>query len=72
MYSVSLFLFLRWKRADQTEKEDCSSESHYSKNPTSQEEICHSGVWPSNVWSVFYPLLILSSLKYSLLRCFLI
>lgn len=44
--------FLRRKRADPTEKEDCSSESHYSKNPTSQEEICHSGVWPSNVWSV--------------------
>lgn len=48
-----LCLFSRWKRADQTEKEDCSSESHYSKNPTSQEEIRHSGVWPSNVWSVF-------------------
>lgn len=46
-------LFSRWKRADQTEKEDCSSESHYSKNPTSQEEIRHSGVWPRNVWSVF-------------------
>lgn len=55
MYSVFHFvcLFSRWKRADQTEKEDCSSESHYSKNPTSQEKICHSGVRPCNIWSVF-------------------
>lgn len=44
------FFFLRWKRSDQTEKEDCSSESHDSKNPKSQEKVRHPCVWPGNIW----------------------
>uniref|UniRef100_A0A0E9TDG1 Uncharacterized protein n=1 Tax=Anguilla anguilla TaxID=7936 RepID=A0A0E9TDG1_ANGAN len=39
----------RWQRSDQTEKKTVSPESNDRKNPTSQEEICDSGLWPGNL-----------------------
>lgn len=47
---LGFFDLLRWKRPDQAEKEDGASESYNSKNPKSQEEIRHTGLWPGNIW----------------------